>query len=453
MLELHFPLPHTDELRVLNHVQRRRSLPHHLHRLVQTHRLARSQRPMRNVPALPTAAFVRTGIESNAIARAAPTVPPAALHGSRRLVIRRHVLARRRLRIPAAPETPTHAPAPATLPHPQPPAPATQHKHHDDSSFSCRNPNPTAPFPPCSSNLEPSTLNLDPMHLIDSHAHLDLYTAEDLAAVLARAHAAGVRTILAIGIGDGPAPDAPRTRDRPRPTPTPDLRQRRHPPPGSRTGHPRNPRQTRQARRRPALHRHRRDRPRLLPPRKPRLPDIQQAAFIAQMKIAAAARKPILIHCRTSELATPQAKAKFEPTEPRRRLGRPPHPHHRTLDAHGLAGIMHCFSGTVEQARRSLAARLLPLLRRKPHLPQPPSHPRSRHLRPRRPHPRRNRRALPRPHPPPRPAKRARPRHPHRRSPRHPPRHLTPEALATLTTANFHHLFPTTDPAPLQLAP
>jgi TatD DNase family protein len=43
------------------------------------------------------------------------------------------------------------------------------------------------------------------MHLIDSHAHLDMYSADELPAVLARAYAADVRTILAIGIGDGPS--------------------------------------------------------------------------------------------------------------------------------------------------------------------------------------------------------------------------------------------------------
>src|ERR1039458_8551604 len=42
------------------------------------------------------------------------------------------------------------------------------------------------------------------MPLIDSHAHLDMYPADELPGVLARAYAAGVRTILAIGIGDGP---------------------------------------------------------------------------------------------------------------------------------------------------------------------------------------------------------------------------------------------------------
>ena len=41
------------------------------------------------------------------------------------------------------------------------------------------------------------------MHLTDSHAHLDMFSG-DLPLVLARAEAAGVRTILAIGIGEGP---------------------------------------------------------------------------------------------------------------------------------------------------------------------------------------------------------------------------------------------------------
>jgi TatD DNase family protein len=40
--------------------------------------------------------------------------------------------------------------------------------------------------------------------LVDSHAHLDMYSAGDLPGALARAYAAEVRTILAIGIGDGP---------------------------------------------------------------------------------------------------------------------------------------------------------------------------------------------------------------------------------------------------------
>ncbi len=37
---------------------------------------------------------------------------------------------------------------------------------------------------------------------------------------------------------------------------------------------------------------------------------VQHAAFVAQMQVAAAARKPILIHCRTSELATPASQSR-----------------------------------------------------------------------------------------------------------------------------------------------
>jgi len=44
------------------------------------------------------------------------------------------------------------------------------------------------------------------MPLVDSHAHLDFYTEKpgEIEAVLSRARAAGVETILAIGIGEGP---------------------------------------------------------------------------------------------------------------------------------------------------------------------------------------------------------------------------------------------------------
>jgi TatD DNase family protein len=70
------------------------------------------------------------------------------------------------------------------------------------------------------------------------------------------------------------------------------------------------------------------------------------------MKIAAAARKPITIHCRTSELAIPAAKARYEPADAWEDL--------LTLIAEhwtptGLPGIMHCFSGNEQQAAASLA--------------------------------------------------------------------------------------------------
>ena len=84
-------------------------------------------------------------------------------------------------------------------------------------------------------------------------------------------------------------------------------------------------------------------------------PDIatQQKALIAQMEVAAAARKPILIHCRTSELATPAAKKRYGAADAwEDLLG--------LIDDYwtpcNLGGIMHCFSGTVEQAQRAVAA-------------------------------------------------------------------------------------------------
>jgi TatD DNase family protein len=184
--------------------------------------------------------------------------------------------------------------------------------------------------------------------LIDSHCHLDDY--EDLPAILANARDAGVDTLLAIGIGDGP-----HTMHR-----ALDLAHA-HPQIWATAGiHPQEAHQA-------------------TPENLAKLatlandqrciaigeigldyyhlnnPDIatQQAAFIAQMKIAAAVRKPITIHCRTSELAIPAAKAKFEPADAWEDL--------LTLIAEhwtptGLPGIMHCFSGNEDQATRSLAA-------------------------------------------------------------------------------------------------
>lgn len=197
--------------------------------------------------------------------------------------------------------------------------------------------------------------------LIDSHCHLDDYT--DLTAVLARAHAADIGQILAVGIGNGPgdmhralelahahtgAPHEPQVF-------------------ASAGIHPQEAHQATPA----AL-----DKLRALAadPRCIALGEIgldyyhagnpeiavQQAAFIAQMGIAAEAGKPILLHCRTSELARPDAKAKFETGNPDAAwddllalLAE-----HWLPTAQGLkaAGIMHCFSGNAEQAERSLAA-------------------------------------------------------------------------------------------------
>lgn len=188
------------------------------------------------------------------------------------------------------------------------------------------------------------------MFLVDSHCHLDDY--EDLADVIARAEAAGVRQMLAIGIGEGPdgmhvalelahkhpqvfasAGIHPQEAHRATPEALDKLAKLASDPRCIAVGeigldyyHLDNPQEP-----------------------------VQQEAFIAQMRIAAEARRPITIHCRTSELATPQAKAKFE------QHGNPNSAWDdllRLLRDHwaptGLPGIMHCFSGNEEQARASL---------------------------------------------------------------------------------------------------
>ena len=187
------------------------------------------------------------------------------------------------------------------------------------------------------------------MHLIDSHAHLDFYN-EDRDEVLRRAYAADVKTILAIGIGNGPETMHHAL----------DLAHA-HPEIFATAGiHPQEAHQaTPEALAK--LTTLAQD-PRCIAIGEIGLdyyhldnPDIptQQAAFIAQMQIAATARKPITIHCRTSELAIPAAKAKFGAADAWEDLLALIAEHWTPT---GLAGIMHCFSGDRQQAKRSLAA-------------------------------------------------------------------------------------------------
>ncbi len=69
--------------------------------------------------------------------------------------------------------------------------------------------------------------------------------------------------------------------------------------------------------------------------------DVQRAGLIRQMEIAAARKRPILIHCRgTNESADAWSDVFLVLEEHWRRTG--------------LGGIMHCFGGGWEQARRSL---------------------------------------------------------------------------------------------------
>jgi TatD DNase family protein len=195
------------------------------------------------------------------------------------------------------------------------------------------------------------------MALIDTHAHLDFYneTPTDRDEVLRRAYAAGVHTILAIGIGEGPATmhQALEIAISTTGAGLPVIYASGGIHPQEAVG------ATPEALDKlAALASHERciavgeigldyyhfDNPEIA---------IQKRAFIDQMKLSAELRKPILIHCRTSELATPQAKEKFGAADAWEDLLALIAEHWTPT---GLGGIMHCFSGTVEQAERSLAA-------------------------------------------------------------------------------------------------
>jgi TatD DNase family protein len=195
------------------------------------------------------------------------------------------------------------------------------------------------------------------MPLTDTHAHLDFYneTPTDRDEVLRRAYAAGVETILAIGIGEGPA-TMHQALEIANGTSGPGL-----PAVYASVGiHPQEAASaTSEALNRLASL--------ALDPNCIAIgeigldyyhldnPDVatQQQAFVAQMRLAAGLRKPILIHCRTSELATPQAKEKFGEADAWEDLLALIGEHWTPT---GLGGIMHCFSGTADQAERSLAA-------------------------------------------------------------------------------------------------
>lgn len=184
--------------------------------------------------------------------------------------------------------------------------------------------------------------------LIDSHCHLDDY--EDLSAILAAAQDAGVGQMLAIGIGDGPetmhraldiarqhtsvyatAGIHPQGAHRVTPEALGELTDLASDPRCLAVGEI-------------GLDYYHADNPD---------PPVQQAAFVAQMEVAAAARKPVTIHCRTSELAGAKVQARFGHRDAWEDLL-------ALLAAHwaptGLPGIMHCFSGNHEQAQRSLEA-------------------------------------------------------------------------------------------------
>lgn len=183
---------------------------------------------------------------------------------------------------------------------------------------------------------------------VDSHCHLDSY--DDLPQVLANAQAARVNTLLAIGIGEGPD-EMHRALELAHAHPQIFATAGIHP----QEAHRADDRSLAKLAELVAdprciavgeigLDYYHLENPEIA---------VQQEAFIAQMKIAATARKPITIHCRTSELAIPAAKAKFGAADAWEDLLALIAEHWTPT---GLPGIMHCFSGNQEQAERSLAA-------------------------------------------------------------------------------------------------
>jgi len=179
--------------------------------------------------------------------------------------------------------------------------------------------------------------------MIDSHAHLDSARYdEDREAMLQRARAAGVEAVLSIGIGDGP-----------------DTMQRAAELSDEYAGRTDVPRIYATA----GIHPHEAS---LATPEalkkleqlatctnviaigeigldyfydhSPR--DQQKEVFRAQMEIAAAAKLPIIIHCRPSQDSTNAWDDTLEMLE-------------RDWAPHQLGGVLHCFTGTAEHARRA----------------------------------------------------------------------------------------------------
>ena len=174
----------------------------------------------------------------------------------------------------------------------------------------------------------------------DSHAHLDGKRFDaDRAEVVARAKAAGVTTILAIGNGDGPG------------TGTLDCAiklAQQHEGIYATVGiHPHEAALAKQEDF-DELERLARD-PKVIAwgeigldyfyDHSPR--DVQQRVFLQQMEMARSAKLPIVIHCRPSDNSE-------NAWEDLLRLIR------EHWASSGLGGVLHCFTGTVEHARAAL---------------------------------------------------------------------------------------------------
>jgi TatD DNase family protein len=171
------------------------------------------------------------------------------------------------------------------------------------------------------------------LELVDSHAHIDVAEFDsDRDAMLARARAAGVRAILAIGSG-GADPAALATS-----LPFAERYDWIYAAAGV---HPHEAKLATPAHYETLsrLARH----PRFLGwgeigldyhyDHSPR--DVQQRVFIEQLELARAARKPVILHCRDAwSDCLPALETHWRSS--------------------GLGGIFHCFTGTLDDARRGM---------------------------------------------------------------------------------------------------
>jgi TatD DNase family protein len=173
---------------------------------------------------------------------------------------------------------------------------------------------------------------------VDSHAHLDGERFDsDREQVIARAREAGVQTIVAIGNGDGPKDVACGIR----------LAEKYDFIYATLGIHPHEARLADEAayQKMEQLAKHSRviawgeiglD---YFYDHSPR--DVQKAVFLRQMELAAAAKLPIVIHCRPSEASDDAWDDCLALLRER-------------WAAHGLGGILHCFTGNWLQARNAL---------------------------------------------------------------------------------------------------
>src|ERR1700690_1910302 len=174
----------------------------------------------------------------------------------------------------------------------------------------------------------------------DSHAHLDGKRFDaDRAEVIARANQAGVRTLLAIGNGEGPGTDTLDCAIK--------LAQQYDWIYATVGVHPHEAEPAKQ----PdfdELERLAKD-PKVIAwgeigldyfyDHSPR--DVQQRVFLHQMEMACAPRLPIIIHCRPSD----NSENAWE--DVLRLIG-------EHWASSGLGGVLHCFTGSVEHARKAL---------------------------------------------------------------------------------------------------